>query len=87
MVVDEEEGVGSMSRPLHKAENWNSFVACYERWVEPFTSCFARAALQLAGDPVSGLDVLDVACGTGAVSLLAAAQGARLLQAPLTALA
>ena len=49
----------------------------YERMVEPLTGSFASALLDAANlGPLAGLDVLDCACGTGAVTLCAEARGA-----------
>lgn len=58
---------------------WNAIAADYERWAEPLTSHFARAALSLAGGIAPGERVLDVAAGTGALALAAAQAGARVL--------
>ena len=54
-------------------------AANYERWAEPFTAYFARAALSLAGGVENGEGVLDVAAGTGALALAAAEAGGRVL--------
>ena len=54
-------------------------AASYERWAEPFTAHFARAALSLAGGVEPGERALDVAAGTGALALAAAGAGARVL--------
>lgn len=49
----------------------------YERMVEPLTGSFASALLDASGlGPLAGLNVLDVACGSGAVTLCAEARGA-----------
>ncbi|HTN89934.1 MAG TPA: class I SAM-dependent methyltransferase [Sorangium sp.] len=58
---------------------WTAVAASYERWAEPLTSHFARAALSLAGNVARGERVLDVAAGTGALALAAAEAGARVL--------
>ncbi|XYH95335.1 class I SAM-dependent methyltransferase [Sorangium sp. So ce1128] len=58
---------------------WTAVAASYERWAEPLTSHFARAALSLAGGVDRGERVLDVAAGTGALALAAAGAGARVL--------
>lgn len=65
--------------PYGDAARWTSVAADYERWAEPFTSQYARAALALAGGVVPGERVLDVAAGTGALALAAAEAGARVL--------
>jgi SAM-dependent methyltransferase len=58
---------------------WNAMAAGYERWAEPLTAPFARAALSLAGGVALGERVLDVAAGTGALALAAAEAGALVL--------
>lgn len=58
---------------------WNAMAASYERWAEPLTAHFARAALSLAGGIARGERVLDVAAGTGALALAAAEAGGRVL--------
>jgi SAM-dependent methyltransferase len=58
---------------------WTAMAASYERWAEPLTAQFARAALSLAGGVEAGERVLDVAAGTGALALAAAEAGARVL--------
>ena len=57
---------------------WDKSAAVYAAQSEPFTGLFAADALALAG---IGADtrVLDVAAGTGAATVLAAAKGARVL--------
>lgn len=58
---------------------WTPIAATYERFAEPFTIQFSRAALVLAGGFEDGARVLDVAAGTGALALSAAEAGARVL--------
>ncbi|HZF51021.1 MAG TPA: methyltransferase domain-containing protein [Polyangiaceae bacterium] len=58
---------------------WTAMAAGYERWAEPLTAQFARAALSLAGGVERGERVLDVAAGTGALALAAAEAGGRVL--------
>ncbi|WP_437965525.1 class I SAM-dependent methyltransferase [Sorangium sp. So ce260] len=58
---------------------WTDLASSYERWAEPLTVQFARAALSLAGGVEQGERVLDVAAGTGALALAAAEAGARVL--------
>ena len=49
----------------------------YQRMVEPLTGSFAAALLDAAGGgTLAGMNVLDCACGTGAVTLCAEALGA-----------
>ncbi|AUX21850.1 ubiquinone biosynthesis protein UbiE [Sorangium cellulosum] len=59
--------------------HWTAVADGYERWVEPSTAQFARAALSLSGGVERGERVLDVAAGTGALTLAAAEAGARVL--------
>ncbi|MGK4003675.1 methyltransferase domain-containing protein [Sorangium sp. So ce1036] len=54
-------------------------TASYERWAEPMTAQFARAALSLSGGIARGERVLDVAAGTGALAVAAAEAGGRVL--------
>jgi len=49
--------------------HWTAVATNYERWAEPFTAQFARGALSLAGGVRHGERVLDVAAGTGALSM------------------
>lgn len=52
-------------------------ATAYEKWVEPLTGSFAPDLLNAAvGDAPGGLQVLDCACGSGAVSLHAESIGA-----------
>lgn len=57
---------------------WTKSAASYAAQSEPFTGLFAADALALA-DIGPGVDVLDIAAGTGAATALAAAKGARVL--------
>ena len=58
----------------------------YERMVEPLTGSFAPALLDASGlGPIAGLDVLDAACGSGAVTLCAESQGAIVTACDLSA--
>ena len=54
------------------ADPWDAVAAEYASRVEPFTSKFASPLLDLAGDDLEGRHLLDVAAGSGAVSVLAA---------------
>lgn len=58
---------------------WDEAAADYEAFAEPFTRQFAEAALALSGGVAPGERVLDVAAGTGALTLAAARAGARVL--------
>ena len=58
----------------------------YERMVEPLTGSFAPALLDASGlGPIAGLNVLDAACGSGAVTLCAESQGAIVTACDLSA--
>ncbi|MGH6613887.1 class I SAM-dependent methyltransferase [Sphingomonas sp.] len=57
---------------------WDAMIDLYEQQAEPFTGLFAADAL--AGlEITAATDVLDVATGTGAAALAAAARGARVV--------
>jgi ubiquinone/menaquinone biosynthesis C-methylase UbiE len=60
--------------PLATPETWNFVASAYEAEVVPQLEHFAQEALRLAGVP-AGSRVLDVACGPGTLSLLAARAG------------
>lgn len=64
---------------VHQAQSWDETAADYEALAEPFTRQYAEQALALAGGVTPGESVLDVAAGTGALTLLAARAGARVL--------
>lgn len=66
-------------RPTGDEARWSAMAASYERWGEPLTAQFARAALSLAGGLTRGERVLDVAAGTGALAVAAAEAGGRVL--------
>jgi ubiquinone/menaquinone biosynthesis C-methylase UbiE len=53
---------------------WDELAPAYERWCEPGTARFAKAALDRAALP-EGSAVLDVAAGTGALAVAAANRG------------
>jgi len=67
-----------------EAARWTDLAADYEMLAEPFTRQYARAALAMVGGIGPGTRVLDVAAGTGALSLLAAEAGARVLATDLS---
>jgi len=71
--------------PLHQPNIWTDAVASYEALAEPHTRQFARIALDLVGGVQPGERVLDVAAGTGALTLEAAASGARVLATDFSA--
>ena len=62
-----------MSSPLATPMPWNLVASDYEREVVPMFETFANAALELAA-PTSGR-IVDVACGPGTLSALAAKRG------------
>lgn len=59
-------------------DGWSRVAPAYERFVSPFLEQFAQAALDLT-KLSPGERVLDVAAGAGALSLLAAQAGAKVL--------
>jgi ubiquinone/menaquinone biosynthesis C-methylase UbiE len=65
-------------REFNKADHWNSAAERYEKTAHPNTARYVDAAL--AHVPLTpGSCVLDVAAGTGALALAAAAAGANVL--------
>lgn len=66
------------------AARWSDLASDYEALAEPFTRQYARAALAMAGGVGPGTRVLDVAAGTGALSVLAAEAGAEVLATDLS---
>ena len=71
--------------PMHQPDIWTDAVASYEALAEPHTRQFARIALDLAGGVTRGEKVVDVAAGTGALTLEAAAVGAQVLATDFSA--
>ncbi|GHA65194.1 hypothetical protein GCM10010372_76220 [Streptomyces tauricus] len=53
---------------------WDALVPVYEKWAEPTSAAFAEAALDRA-ELCAASAVLDVAAGTGALAVAAAARG------------
>lgn len=64
---------------IHQSQTWDATAADYEALAEPFTGQYAVQALALASGVSPGERVLDVAAGTGALTLAAARAGARVL--------
>jgi len=58
------------------AELFDAMVATYETWAEPLSARLAKAALKRTSVK-AGDSVLDIGAGTGALTLQAAALGAR----------
>lgn len=66
-----------MTQVLDDPEFWNA-QSEYQRLAHDFTSFYARQAWEAATVPPAA-SVLDIACGTGALALVAAQAGARVL--------
>jgi len=66
------------------ASRWTNMVADYEALAEPLSRQYARAALAMVGGIGHGARVLDVAAGTGSLSLLAAEAGAQVVATDLS---
>lgn len=64
----------SETPPEQSAEGWSGVADDYDAAFRPFTTLYATAALDRAA-PGAGERVLDVAAGSGALALLAAAAG------------
>ena len=65
-------------RQFENPDHWNSAAEHYEKTAHPFTSRYAEAALALIALTPEN-HVLDVAAGTGALTLAAARSGAQIL--------
>ncbi|KAL7465904.1 hypothetical protein ACHAXS_006207 [Conticribra weissflogii] len=69
-----------MKRQSHEqqlaSQAWNEVAEEYQNRIEPFTSKFVPHLLDPAFLDVQNKTILDVACGTGAVALYAAMNGA-----------
>lgn len=66
----------STSSPIHDPGAWDAGAEEYERGFDTFTTLFAEEALGRVGT-TPGVQVLDVAAGTGALAIAAARQGAQ----------
>lgn len=67
-----------MTREFNNADHWDSTAERYEKTAHPYTARYVGAAL--GGVPLTADSrVLDVAAGTGALALAAAAIGAQVL--------
>jgi ubiquinone/menaquinone biosynthesis C-methylase UbiE len=66
-----------MSLNLNDASFWDD-LSDYQKLAHAFTSTYAEAAWQAAAVP-KGATVLDIACGAGALALVAAREGAQVL--------
>ncbi len=58
---------------------WTALAASYERWAEPLTAGFAARRRRSRAGSGTASALLDVAAGTGALTLAAAEAGARVL--------
>ncbi len=67
-----------MLQPDQDPARWDRHVSGYETVFEPLTDAFNHAALRMLA-PLAGLDLIDVAAGTGGAALAAAAGGARVV--------
>ncbi len=64
---------------MQNAAGWDEIAREYASLAEPFTRQFAQAALDLSGGIRTGENVIDIAAGSGALAMLAAKAGARVL--------
>lgn len=65
--------------PSSVADGWDRVAAEYEARVQPLTAAFVAPLLDALDRALGDVDLVDVACGTGAVSLEAASRGARVM--------
>jgi len=77
--VTEVFGVASLETTDTKSFLGAEFAMTYEASAERLTGAFSRAALAMVGGIGPGVRVLDVAAGTGQLSVPAAEAGARVL--------
>lgn len=66
------------SSPDQTPAGWSSYAASYDEWLRPITERFAADVVRML-DIGPGHRFLDVAAGTGALALAAAAAGAEVL--------
>ena len=64
-----------MAQPIQTAAYWDETADAYIVGAEPFTAQFCRDAVALA-EIETGMSLLDIATGPGALALAAAAEGA-----------
>ncbi len=64
---------------ISRGTHWDDAVADYEQYLETLSRQFADEAITMVGGVGPGASVLDVAAGTGALSIAAARAGARVL--------
>lgn len=64
--------------PEQDPEVWDELAEGYAKYLDPMTGAYVDHLLQIAG-PSPDEQVLDVACGAGAVALPAARKGAKVL--------
>jgi ubiquinone/menaquinone biosynthesis C-methylase UbiE len=75
---------GTMNETTSVAELFDAMVDAYETWAEPLTARLAQVVLEKASVR-AGDSVLDIGAGTGALSLQAAALGAKVTAIDLSA--
>jgi len=68
--------MGTTSNPLASPVSWDLVAGDYDREARVVFDRYARSALDLASPPI-GARVLDVCCGSGALTLAAAPTAAR----------
>jgi len=74
--MGQAQGKGTQPSPLTTPMPWNLVANAYEVDTMPILEPFSRRALELI-DPAAGARVIDVACGPGTLSVLAAQRGCR----------